>query len=115
MIATRGPGIASSAGATAPSTGTKRLSTVSAAAHPPKPPATFPKPASAKGPSPVPGQGSKAGSAVAVAVTKPAHPKRGTLEDTNRGHATQLLGLEKEIEGWKSKVCSLKVAANVDC
>jgi hypothetical protein len=100
MIA-RGPGMAPP--------GTRKVAPVSAAAHPPKPPATFPKPASVTGPSPVPGQGSKAGSAVAVAVTQPSVPKKESLEETNKGHARQVLALEREIEDWKARVCPARV------
>lgn len=69
-----------------------------------------------KGPSPVPGAaGSKAGSTTGVAVAVSQLPKKASLEETNKGHATQLLGLIKEIEDWKVKVIIFTMRLMVAC
>jgi hypothetical protein len=76
----------------------------------PKPPATFPKPPTAltssgasttsKGPS------STVGGVTTTTITAPPLRKLN-LTETHAGHATQLLGLEKQIQDLKAAVCAL--------
>lgn len=69
-----------------------------------------------EGPSPVPGTaGSKARSTTGAAVAVSQPPKKASLEETNKGHATQLLGLIKEIEDWKVKVIIFTMRLMVAC
>jgi hypothetical protein len=89
---------------------TTRRSVVPPAA--PRPPARFPKPVI---PSEKPvAEGTKMSSRSLV-VDAPPRARQVSMKETNKGHATQVLGLIKEIEGFKGKVCTFDSVADVAC